>query len=85
MKRHKNRNVHPGEILKDDILVPARLTVTAAAKSLQISRQTLSRVVNQNGSITPDLAESISKTFGGKAEFWLRMQKGYDLQKAESK
>jgi len=42
MKRHKNRNVHPGEILKEDILVPTKLTVTAAAKSLQILRKTFS-------------------------------------------
>lgn len=83
MKRHSSINVHPGSILKEDILIPAKLTVGDAADLLQVSRLTLSKIINEKGAITPNIAIRISKAFGGKADFWLRMQRGYDLQRAE--
>lgn len=83
MKRHSSINVHPGSILKEDILAPARLSLGSAAELLQVSRLTLSKIVNQKGAITPNMAIRISRAFGGKADFWLRMQRKYDLRKAE--
>lgn len=83
MKRHSSINVHPGTILKEDIFVPAGLSLGNAAELLQVSRLTLSKIVNQKGAITPNIAIRISRAFGGKADFWLRMQRGYDLRKAE--
>lgn len=83
MKRHSSINLHPGSILKEDIFIPARLSLRDAAELLQVSRLTISKIVNQKGSITPNIAIRISKAFGGKADFWLRMQRGYDLRKAE--
>ena len=83
MKRHSSINVHPGSILKEHVFGPARLSVGNAAQLLQVSRLTLSKITNQKGSITPNIAIRISKAFGGTADFWLRMQRGYDLRKAE--
>jgi addiction module HigA family antidote len=83
MKRHPSINVHPGSILKKDILSPAKLSIGEAADLLHVSRLTLSEIVNERGAITPNIAIRISKAFGGKADFWLRMQRGYDLRKAE--
>lgn len=85
MKRHSSINVHPGSILKEDILSPANLSIREAADLLHVSRLTLSKIVNERGAITPNIAIRISKVFGGKADFWLRMQRGYDLRKAELK
>ena len=83
MKRHSSINVHPGSILREDILSPANLTIGDAANLLHVSRLTLSKILNERGAITPNIAIRISKAFGGKADFWLRMQRGYDLRKAE--
>lgn len=83
MKRHKSINVHPGSILKEDVFAPARLSLGDAAELLQVSRLTLSKIVNQKGAITPNIAIRIAKAFGGKADFWLSMQRRYDLRNAE--
>lgn len=83
MKRHSSINVHPGSILKEDVFAPARLSIRDAADLLQVSRLTMSKIVNEKGAITPNIAIRISKAFGGKADFWLRMQRSYDLRKAE--
>ncbi|WP_198034426.1 HigA family addiction module antitoxin [Dyadobacter tibetensis] len=69
MKRHSNINVHPGSILKQDILSPANLSIGEAADLLQVSGLTLSKIVNERGAITPNIAKRISKAFGGKADF----------------
>ena len=72
-------NLHPGVILKEDVIIPAGLTVGHAADLLKVSRVTLSKIINGTGSITPNIALRIETVFGGKADFWLRMQRGHDL------
>ncbi len=79
MKRNKTTNVHPGLILKEDVIKSAGITVGQASALLQVSRVTLSKIINGTGSITPNIALRIELVFGGKADFWLRMQRGYDL------
>lgn len=80
MKKHHSITVHPGEILKEDVIIPAELTITEAASLLDISRLSLSKIVNGRSGITPNVALRIEKVFGGKAEFWLRLQRNYDLE-----
>ena len=84
MERHNSLNIHIGEILKEDIIDPANLTIGQAAEMLDISRMSLSKIVNGKSSITPDMALRISYVFGGTADFWLRLQRKHDLAKAES-
>jgi antitoxin HigA-1 len=79
MERHKTTNIHPGIILKEDVIIPSGLTVGQASDLLQVSRVTLSKIINGTGAITPNIALRIESVFGGKADFWLRMQRGYDL------
>jgi addiction module HigA family antidote len=79
MERHKKTNIHPGIILREDVLQPADLSISEAADMLQVSRVTLSKILNGSGSITPNIALRIETVFGGNADFWLRMQRGYDL------
>lgn len=79
---------HPGHIIRHDCLQPLGLSVTAGAKVLGVTRQTLNNVINGKSGISPEMAIRLSKAFGSTAETWLRMQVAYDLarvRKEESK
>lgn len=71
---------HAGAILLEDIIKPLNLSITGAAKSLGISRKTLSRITNEGGAITPEMAVRLELAFKKpSAEQWLRLQNAYDL------
>lgn len=74
---------HPGEVLKELCLQPLNLTVTAAARSLGVSRKTLSGILNGRGGISPEMAVRLSIAFDTSAESWLNQQLQYDLWHAE--
>ena len=74
--------VHPGQIVRHDCLEPLGLSVTAGAKILGVSRQTLNRIVNGKSGISPEMAIRLTKAFGSTEETWLRMQLAYDLAAA---
>jgi addiction module HigA family antidote len=74
--------VHPGRIVKHDCLEPLDLSVTAGAKVLGVSRQTLNNIVNEKTGISPEMAIRLSKAFGSTPESWLQMQVNYDLAEA---
>ena len=74
--------VHPGQIVRHDCLEPLGLFVTAGAKILGVSRQTLNKIVNGKSGITPEMAIRLTKAFGSTEETWLRMQLAYDLAAA---
>jgi len=80
MKKHKDIHVHPGEILFEDVIKPTGITIGEAASLLKVSRLTLSKIVNGRGGITPNIALRVEAVFGGKADFWLRLQRKYDLE-----
>lgn len=71
--------MHPGRIVRHDCLEPLRLSVTAAAKALGVTRQALNNIVNGKSGISPEMAIRLSKAFGSTPETWLRMQVAYDL------
>jgi addiction module HigA family antidote len=79
MERANQTNIHPGIILKEDVIKVNGLSISEAADLLAVSRLTLSRIANGKGAITPNIALRIETVFGGNADFWLRMQRGYDL------
>ena len=70
---------HPGEIVREECLEPLGLTVTAAARALGVTRQTLNNLVNERSGISPEMAIRLEKAFGSTAEFWLRLQASHDL------
>lgn len=76
---------HPGEVVKELCISPLGLTVTAAAKGLGVSRNTLSALLNGKFGISPEMAIRLSKAFGGSAESWLTQQMQYDLWQAQQK
>lgn len=74
---------HPGEILKEDVLPALRLSVTAAARELRVSRQTLHRVLSGRSAVTPEMAVRLGRFCGNGPELWLRLQGVHDLWHAE--
>jgi antitoxin HigA-1 len=76
---------HPDAVLKTLCLEPLNLTVTDAARSLGVSRKTLSSIVNERAGISPEMAVRLSIAFDTSAESWLNQQLQYDLWHAEKK
>ena len=74
---------HPGKILRELCLVPLQLSVTAAADSLGVSRNTLSAILNGRAGISPEMAIRLSIAFNTTAESWLHQQVQHDLWLAE--
>jgi addiction module HigA family antidote len=70
---------HPGLHVRHDCLEPLRLSVTAGAKALGVTRQALNNLVNGKSGVSPEMAVRLSKAFGGSPTVWLRMQMDYDL------
>ena len=75
---------HPGRSIKDACLDPLGLTVTEGARVLDVARHTLSRLINAQAGISPDMAIRLEKAFGSSADVWLRMQAAYDLAQART-
>lgn len=83
MKRMKRQPTHPGCILKLDYLEPLAISVTDMASKLNVSRKTLSKIINEKGAVTPDMALRLSRAFNTTPELWLNLQKIFDLWQAE--
>src|ERR1700687_5992876 len=81
----KNRlpPVHPGEIIREDILPEVGLSVTAAAKALGVSRQMLHDILAERRPLSAIMCLKLSRLFGGSPEIWMRWQAAYDRKKAE--
>ena len=74
---------HPGAILRELCLAPVNLTVTDTAVSLDVSRNTLSAILNGRAGISPEMAIRLSIACDTTAECWLQQQMPYDLWHAE--
>lgn len=79
MERALSTYIHPGLLLKDEVIDANNLNIGQAALLLDVSRLTLSKITNGRGAITPNIALRIEAVFGGNADLWLRMQSCYDL------
>ena len=69
--------VHPGEIIKQDILPSAGLSVTDAAKALGVSRQMLHDILAERKPLSAVMCLKVSRLFGSTPEFWIRLQAAY--------
>ena len=76
---------HPGEIIKGLWLNPMGITITQAAKAIGVSRKTLSKIINGQSSITPEMAVRLSIALGGSPESWMGHQVAYDLWQVEQR
>ena len=71
--------VHPGAILREDILPALSMSKTAMADALKISRQTLYDILDEKQPVTAEMAVRFSKLFGNGPNFWINLQRAYDL------
>jgi antitoxin HigA-1 len=76
--------MHPGELLREDILPAVGRPKTEIARLLGISRQTLYDILNEKQPVTPAMALRLARMFGGNAESWTNLQRNYDLKIAEA-
>lgn len=74
--------VHPGELLREEVITALQLSVTEAAERLGMSRVALSRVLNARAGVSPDLAVRLERAGVSTARAWLAMQSNYDLAQA---
>src|SRR3990167_1451486 len=81
-ERPKRMPIHPGSILKEDVLPNLGISITTAAKELGVSRQTLHRILKGSHPITPTMAVRLGRFCDNDPAMWLRMQQVYDLKKA---
>jgi antitoxin HigA-1 len=70
---------HPGDFIRTEIIAPAGLSVTAAAKALRVSRPALSSLLNSKADLSGNMALRIEKAFGVKMDTLMRMQVSYDI------
>ena len=76
----KTRNIHPGEILKEEFLLPYEITAYRLSKEIGIPQTRISEILKGNRRITADTALRLSKYFGNSAKFWLGLQNDFDLE-----
>ena len=83
MMKITRKPTHPGEIIKFECIEPLGLSITAFAEQLGVSRKTLSKIVNERGAVTPDMALRLSRRLGTTPKIWLNLQQAHDLWVAE--
>ncbi|MBR2282426.1 MAG: HigA family addiction module antidote protein [Spirochaetales bacterium] len=74
-------NIHPGEVLKEEFLVPMGISAYRLAKELDIPQTRVSEIVHGKRSVTADTAIRLALFFGTSAEFWLNLQNLYDIER----
>jgi antitoxin HigA-1 len=80
----KLKNIHPGEILSEEFLIPLNISAYRLSKDTGIPQTRVSAIIKGERSITANTALRLSKYFGNSAKFWLGLQADYDLEKEKS-
>jgi len=75
----KLKNIHPGEILLEEFLIPLKITAYRISKDIGIHQSRVSEILKSNRRITADTALRLSKYFGNSAKFWLGLQDDFDI------
>ena len=76
----KLKNIHPGEILLEEFLIPLEITSYRLSKELKVPQTRISEIVKGNRRITADTALRLSMYFGNSAKFWLGLQDDFDIE-----
>ena len=72
--------IHPGEILREEYLVPLNMSAGALAKNLNVPRTRIERLATEQAPVTPDTALRLAKFFRTTPQYWMNMQTSYDLK-----
>ncbi|MDX2042150.1 MAG: HigA family addiction module antitoxin [Acidobacteriota bacterium] len=75
----KRRPTHPGELLRAEILPEAELSQAELAAWLGVSRRSVSDLLNERRSVTPDMAHRLARVFKTSPEFWMNLQQAVDI------
>jgi antitoxin HigA-1 len=79
----KLRNIHPGEILQEEFLIPLEISAYRLSKDLKIPQTRISEILKGNRRITADTALRLSQYFGNSAKFWLGLQDDFDIEEGK--
>lgn len=77
-------NIHPGEILQKEFLEPMKISAYKLAKEIGVQQTRIGQIIKGSRSITADSAIRFAKFFGTTEEFWMNLQREYDLRKARA-
>lgn len=77
------KNIHPGEVLKEEFLEPIGISVYRLSKDTGLSQTRLSQIIKEKRSITAETAVKLGKFFAVPAEFWMNLQTLYDIEEAQ--
>jgi addiction module HigA family antidote len=81
-KKRRLPPVHPGEILREDLMKPLGLSINRLARELRVPTTRMSEIVNGRRRITGDTALRLARHFGMTPQFWMNLQATYDLDVA---
>jgi addiction module HigA family antidote len=84
MATNKMRPIHPGEIIREEYLVPMKMSAHALALELRVPATRINDIVRERRAVTSDTALRLARYFGTTAQFWLNLQSAYDLKQAEN-
>jgi len=79
---NKMRPIHPGEILREEFLVPLGLSASALALELKVPAPRINDIVRERRAVTPDTALRLARYFETSPEFWMDLQTAFDLKTA---
>ena len=74
--------IHPGEVLREEFLVPLNLSAGAVARAIGVPRTRIERLATEQVDLSPDTALRLARFFGTSAEFWMNLQSRYALENA---
>lgn len=80
----KLKNIHPGEILLEEFLIPLKISAYKLSKDTEIPQTRISAIIKGNRRVTADTALRLSKYFGNSAKFWLGLQDDFDIEEEGS-
>ncbi len=76
----KLKNIHPGEVLNEEFLIPLGISAYKVSKETNIPQTRISAIIKGNRRITADTALRLAKYFGNSAKFWLGLQDDFDIE-----
>jgi addiction module HigA family antidote len=80
---NKMRPIHPGEILREEFMMPLGLSAHALALALRVAAPRINDIVREKRGVTPDTALRLARYFNSTPQFWLNLQTSYDLKAAQ--
>src|SRR3990172_4796347 len=79
------KNIHPGEVLREEFLEPMEISVYSLSKETGLSQTRIGQIIKGKRSVTAETALKLGKFFGVPAEFWMNLQTLYDIEEAKKR